>query len=75
VIAADGARLLAPARSWAADQRTRHYMELHSQLRMMDAIMDQRWQDVPGRHRLTKQARQGYYAVTALLRRIKHQWR
>jgi hypothetical protein len=75
VIAADGTRLRAPVRSWTNSQRTRHYLELHSQLRLIDAVMDQRWQEVPGRYRLTKQARQGYYALTALLRRIKHQWR
>jgi hypothetical protein len=41
---------------------------------MLDAVMQVPWRQVKGRNRLTRQARQGYYVSTALLRRIKHEW-
>jgi hypothetical protein len=74
VVAGDGARALAPVRSWSQAQRTRHYMELHSQLRLVDAVLDQHWQEAPGRNTLTQRAWQGYYAGLGVLRRLKHQW-
>jgi hypothetical protein len=73
-VARDGHRRIAPARAWTPTQATDHYMRIHSMCRMLDAVMQVPWRQVKGRNRLAKQARQGYYVSTALLRRIKHEW-
>ncbi len=74
VVAADGARAIAPVRGWSSTRQARHYIELHSLLRMVDAVMEQPWYSLPGRSRITQRARQGYYTALAVLRRLKHQW-
>lgn len=60
----DGLRRQAPARNWPARQVRQTYLRAHSQLRLIDCVMEQ-----PGVNAGTRV----YYALLALLRRIKHQ--
>jgi hypothetical protein len=73
-IARDGGRQRAPLRQWPRERQVQAYLETHSLMRFIEATMSapltgRGWRAAPAR------ARQLYYAATALLRRIKHEWR
>jgi spore maturation protein CgeB len=59
----DGLRRHAPARRWSEAQVSRTYLRAHSQLRLVDCVMEQK--ETPLFVRLG-------YALQALLRQIKH---
>lgn len=63
VVNGDGLRRCAPARQWDQAVATKAYMCAHSQLRLVDCVMEQQGVSLPT---------QLYYALQALLRRIKH---
>lgn len=63
VVSGDGLRRCAPARQWPQVQAAKTYMRAYSQLRLVDCVMEQ-----PG----VSVAPQLYYALQALLRRIRH---
>ncbi len=71
-IAENGRRQTAPLRRWPRDRQAHAYMETHSLMRMVDATVSV---PVEGRGVTLKRARQLYLAATALLRRIKHEWK
>jgi hypothetical protein len=70
----DGLRQAAPLRRWPPARQARAYLETHSLMRMIDATMT-----TPVAARGVRagaaRAQQLYYALTALLRRIKHEWK
>ncbi len=63
VVTGDGLHRRAPARQWQQAEAAKAYMRIHSQLRLVDCVMEQ-----PG----VSLAPQLYYALQALLRRIRH---
>jgi hypothetical protein len=73
-IAHDGARLRAPLRGWTRDQQIGAYLETHSLMRMIDAAMSAPV-TARGPRAAGARARQLYFALTALLRRIRHEWK
>jgi hypothetical protein len=74
-IAEDGGHQKAPLRGWPAERQARAYMETHSLMRMIDATMSASFGKLTGTRKWQARAAQLYYAATALLRRIKHEWK
>jgi hypothetical protein len=63
IVRTDGLRCQAPARHWSQAEAGKNYMRAHSQLRLVDCVMEQT--GISSTLQLT-------YALQALLRRIRH---
>jgi Glycosyl transferases group 1 len=74
-IAQDHRRMRAPLRRWPPEQQAWAYMETHALMRMIDATMMVSFSGLTGFRKWRARAGQLYYAATAFLRRIKHEWK
>ena len=73
-ITEDGMRQTAPLRRWTPSRQARAYMETHSLMRMIDATMAAPVTE-RGLRASPVRIQQLFFALTAMLRRIKHEWK